>query len=133
MYHNFCIHTSTEGLLGSFQLLAIINRAAMNILVHLSLLCIKVFFFKELYKLHYSCNDLIFSSDAKERPCVITSCCHRGSVPDKDEVCTVPRVNEGRKLFGQELSSICCEGKFPTSILVGFMVYQICWGNFWIK
>ena len=42
MYHNFCIHSSTEGHLGSFQLLAIINRAAMNIVVHVSLLYIGV-------------------------------------------------------------------------------------------
>ena len=38
MYHSFCFHSSTEGHLGSFQLLAIINRAAMNIEVHVSLL-----------------------------------------------------------------------------------------------
>jgi hypothetical protein len=38
MYHNFCIHSSVEGHLGSFQFLAIINRAAMNILEHVSLL-----------------------------------------------------------------------------------------------
>jgi hypothetical protein len=31
MYHIFCIHSSVEGHLGSFQLLAIINKAAMNI------------------------------------------------------------------------------------------------------
>jgi hypothetical protein len=31
MYHIFCIHSSVEGHLGSFQLLAIINNAAMNI------------------------------------------------------------------------------------------------------
>ena len=42
MYHNFCIHSSTEGHPGSFQLLAIINRAAMNIVVHVSLLYIGV-------------------------------------------------------------------------------------------
>ena len=42
MYHNFCIHSSSEGHLGSFQLLANINRAAMNIVVHISLLCTKV-------------------------------------------------------------------------------------------
>jgi hypothetical protein len=34
MYHIFCI----EGHLGSFQLLAIINKAAMNMVEHLSLL-----------------------------------------------------------------------------------------------
>jgi hypothetical protein len=31
MYHIFCIHSSVEEHLGSFQLLAIINKAAMNI------------------------------------------------------------------------------------------------------
>jgi len=38
MYHIFCIHSSVEGHLGSFQLLAIINKAAMNIVEHESLL-----------------------------------------------------------------------------------------------
>jgi hypothetical protein len=38
MYHIFCIHSSVEGHLGSFQLLAIIYRAAMNIVDHVSLL-----------------------------------------------------------------------------------------------
>jgi hypothetical protein len=31
MYHIFCIHSSVEGHLGYFQLLALINKAAMNI------------------------------------------------------------------------------------------------------
>jgi hypothetical protein len=34
MYHIFCIHSSVEGHLGCFQLLAIINKAAMNIVEH---------------------------------------------------------------------------------------------------
>jgi len=38
MYHIFCIHSSVEGHLGSFQFLAIINKAAMNIVEHVSLL-----------------------------------------------------------------------------------------------
>ena len=38
MYYIFCIHSSVEGHLGSFQLLAIIKRAAMNIVEHVSLL-----------------------------------------------------------------------------------------------
>ena len=38
MYHGFCIHSSAEGHLGPFQLLAITNRAAMNIVEHVSLL-----------------------------------------------------------------------------------------------
>ena len=36
MYHIFCIHSSVEGHLGSFQLLAIINKASMNIVEHVS-------------------------------------------------------------------------------------------------
>jgi putative Ca2+/H+ antiporter (TMEM165/GDT1 family) len=35
MYHIFCIYSSIKGHLGSFQLLAIINKAAME---HVSLL-----------------------------------------------------------------------------------------------
>jgi hypothetical protein len=38
MYHIFCIHSSVEGHLGYFQLLAIINKADMNIMEHVSLL-----------------------------------------------------------------------------------------------
>jgi hypothetical protein len=40
MYHIFCIHSSAEGHLGSFQLLAIINKAAMNIVEHVSFLAV---------------------------------------------------------------------------------------------
>jgi hypothetical protein len=38
MYHIFYIHSSVEGHLGSFHLLAIINKATMNIVEHVSLL-----------------------------------------------------------------------------------------------
>jgi hypothetical protein len=38
MYHIFCIHSSIEGHLGSFQLLALINKAAKNRVEHVSLL-----------------------------------------------------------------------------------------------
>jgi hypothetical protein len=38
MYYIFSIHSSVEGHLGSFQLLAIINKAAMNIVEHVSFL-----------------------------------------------------------------------------------------------
>jgi hypothetical protein len=41
MYHIFCIHSSVEGHLGSFQLLAIINKAVMNIVQHVSLLHVR--------------------------------------------------------------------------------------------
>jgi hypothetical protein len=38
---HFLIHFSVEGHLGSFQLLAIINKAAMNIVEHVSLLHVR--------------------------------------------------------------------------------------------
>ena len=37
MYHTFCIRSSIEGHLGSYQLLAIINKAVMNIMEHVFL------------------------------------------------------------------------------------------------
>ena len=43
MYHIFCIHSSVEGHLGSFQLLAIVNKAALNIEEHVSLLQVETF------------------------------------------------------------------------------------------
>jgi hypothetical protein len=38
MYHIFWIHSSVEGNLSSFQVLAFINKATMNIVEHESLL-----------------------------------------------------------------------------------------------
>ena len=42
MNHIFCIYSSVEGHLGSFQLLAIINNAAMNIVEHVFLLLVEI-------------------------------------------------------------------------------------------
>jgi len=41
MYHIFGIHSSVEGLLDSFQLLATINKVVMNIVEHVSLLYVR--------------------------------------------------------------------------------------------
>ena len=44
MYHIFCIHSSVEGHLDYFQHLAIINKAAIKIMEHMSLLYIGAYF-----------------------------------------------------------------------------------------
>jgi hypothetical protein len=44
MYYNFGIHSSVEGHLGCFQLLATINNANMNIVEHVFLLYVGVSF-----------------------------------------------------------------------------------------
>ena len=36
MYHNFFIHSSVDGNLGYFHVLAVVNSAAMNIGLHVS-------------------------------------------------------------------------------------------------
>ena len=49
MYHIFCTHSSVEENLGSFLLLAIINKAAMNLVEHVSLLHVDLIYAQEWY------------------------------------------------------------------------------------
>ena len=53
MYHSFLIHSSADGHLGCFHVLAIINRAVMNIGVHVSL------------------SDLVSSVDSTSKPMLL--------------------------------------------------------------
>jgi hypothetical protein len=41
MYHIFCIHSSVEVYLGCFQVLAIINKAAVKKVEHMSFLYVE--------------------------------------------------------------------------------------------
>ena len=52
MYHNFLIHSSADGYLGCFHVLAIINSAVMNIGVHVSL---SILFFLSVYAQQWDC------------------------------------------------------------------------------
>jgi hypothetical protein len=63
MYHIFCIYSSVEGHLDSFQLLAIINKAAMNIVEHVSFLPVGTS--SGYYKKNFSGN-IIASGNVKD-------------------------------------------------------------------
>ena len=53
MYHIFFIHSSVDGLLGCFHVLAIVNSAAVNIRVHVSFQT--MFLSQERYAQEWDC------------------------------------------------------------------------------
>ena len=60
MYHSFLNHSSADGHLGCFHVLAIINSAAMNIGVHVSLK--STFFFYNSIPSIYLANLFVLST-----------------------------------------------------------------------
>ena len=61
MYHIFFIHSSVNGLLGCFHVQAIVNRAAMNIGVHVSFRIIVFSGYMHRSGIAGSCSNSIFS------------------------------------------------------------------------
>ena len=63
MYHSFLIHSSADGHLGCFHVLAILNSAVMNFGVHMSLgyICLGVEFLGQAYVQLYTILPNIFA------------------------------------------------------------------------
>ena len=62
-YHIFCVHSSIDGHLGCFHILAIVNNASMNIRVHVFFQISVFVFFKYILRsgITGSCGSSIFS------------------------------------------------------------------------
>jgi hypothetical protein len=102
MYHIFCIHSSVEGHLGSYQLLAIIYKAAMNIVEHVSLLYVGESFG------YMPSSGIAVSSDSTMSNFLRNSQTDfQSGVP----ACN-PTNNGGVFLFFHILTSICCHLSF---------------------
>ena len=60
MYHSFLVHSSADGHLGCFHVLAMTNSAAMNIGVHVSLSDLAQLFFKNNFLFIFGCAGSLF-------------------------------------------------------------------------
>ena len=104
MYHIFCVHSSVEGHLGHFQLLAIINKASMNLVELVSWLYVETSFGYMLrIGIDGSLHRTIFN---------FLSNCHT----DFHSGCTyqfaIPPAMEEQYLSLHILASICCHLSF---------------------
>jgi hypothetical protein len=111
MYHIVCIHSSVEGHLCSFQLLAIINKAGMNIVECVLVICWKIFFGSML-----RCG--IARSSGNSMPSFLRN--HQTDSRVVVQACN-PTSNGGAFLFLHNLTSSCCH-------LIFFLILAILTG-----
>ena len=98
----FCIHSSVEGHLGSFQLLAIINKASMNIVEHVSFLLVGT-------SSGYMPRSGIAGSSSSTMSNFLRN--HQTDFQSGLQACN-PTKNGGVVLFLHIFASICCHLNF---------------------